>query len=86
MAVAPASVRDTARVVVLGAPALTSPFRDATDRGCVMPPYTRDEWVRCLDAIGSTAQSFALAAMLLPSAPLLAAPLLGMLSPLPASP
>ncbi len=40
------------------------------------------DWMQACDESESVAMSFALAVMWLPAAPLLAAPLLGMLSPM----
>lgn len=74
------------RVLVLGDPALATAFRDVAQDAVVVLPCTGAAWARCLDDLESSAQSFALAVMLLPAAPLLASPLLGMLSPLPAAP
>jgi hypothetical protein len=70
-------------VVLLDAESRASPFRADEDRAARVVPGDLARWVRALDETESLATSFALAVMWLPSAPLLAAPFLGMLSPLP---
>lgn len=71
------------RVLVLGGPAPGAPFREGTAHGAFVVAAGREAWARGLAEAESAAMSFALAATWLPAAPLLASPLLGMLSPLP---
>ncbi|MFO0605616.1 MAG: hypothetical protein U0324_20710 [Polyangiales bacterium] len=73
----------TGRVLVLGGPAPGAPFREGAGRGAFVVAAGREAWARGLAEAESAAMSFALAATWLPAAPLLASPLLGMLSPLP---
>lgn len=68
--------------VVIGDPRLDTPFRTAGVRGTVTLRGTPEAWERSLRECESIAVSFALAVMFFPSAPLLAAPFLGMFSPL----
>lgn len=69
-------------VVVLGATAREAPFRGDATRGATVFAGRERDWTKACDESESVAMSFALAVMWLPAAPLLAAPLLGMLSPL----
>jgi len=71
------------RVLVLGGPAPGAPFREGAGHGAFVVAAGREAWARGLAEAESAAMSFALAATWLPAAPLLASPLLGMLSPLP---
>lgn len=71
------------RVLVLGGPAPGAPFREGAGHGAHVVAAGREAWARGLAEAESVAMSFALAATWLPAAPLLASPLLGMLSPLP---
>ncbi len=69
-------------VVVLGATAREAPFRGDPTRGATVFAGRERDWMQACDESESVAMSFALAVMWLPAAPLLAAPLLGMLSPM----
>ena len=71
-------------VVLLGESAPTAPFRGAITAQVVLPGELA-AWERTLAACDSLAVSFSLAMLWLPAAPLLAAPLLGMFSPIPSA-
>ena len=69
-------------VIVIGATLRDAPFRGDPTRGARVFAGRERDWTRACDQSESVAMSFALAVMWLPAAPLLAAPLGGMLSPL----
>jgi hypothetical protein len=69
-------------VVLLGESELGAPFREGPPRSALVFAGGVEAWSRALSECESVATSFALAVMWLPAAPLLAAPLLGMLTPL----
>ncbi len=69
-------------VLVLGEPEMGAPFREGPQRSALIFAGNVETWSRALSECESVATSFALAVMWLPAAPLLAAPLLGMLTPL----